>query len=275
MALLPSDIHVKCITRAHRYDIFDDQVVYRSHYFRKLTLSKLESVFVCSKDGSNYIRRYFPQFKDKIKVSYLGSTKLYDVLSEASSNSNEITFLSCSRCHPVKRVPLIYVFLSHLAYRYPNFEFKWIHVGDGEELKSVEEAIRNRCPANFHPQLVGAMANARVQELYVKETIDWFITLSSSEGLPISICEALSYGVPVITTAVGGIPEIVNERVGILLEEPTEIETFISRISKYIDCRKAFMQLRSNAATQWAEYFNADTLREQFAREISQAQHTP
>lgn len=270
VALLPSNIDVKCITRAHRYDIFDDQVVYRSHYFRDLTLSKIKSVFVCSKDGSNYIKRGFPQFSNKIKVSYLGSTKLYGGLSNTSDNLNEMTFLSCSRCHPVKRISLIYKFLSHLSSCYPNIKIQWIHVGDGEELEIVEKAVKEWCPINFHPQLIGAMANTDVQKLYLKQPVDWFITLSSSEGLPISICESLSYGVPVIATAVGGIPEIINDKVGILLQEPTEIETFIENISKYISSKEAYMELRKNAATQWAAYFNAKILRETFAREISQ-----
>jgi len=48
--------------------------------------------------------------------------------------------------------------------------------------------------------------------------------------LPVSIMEAFSYGIPAIATAVGGIPEIVTEDCGVLLEldfEPEELATIL------------------------------------------------
>lgn len=167
-------------------------------------------------------------------------------------------------------MPLIYTFLSHLAYRFPRLEIKWIHVGDGEEFEIIKGQIDKRKPENFTVQLIGAIPNKDVQNFYLAQPIDCFITLSSSEGIPISICEALSYGVPVIATAVGGIPEIVSDKVGILLQEPTEIETFIIEISKYINDREAYYKLRKNAAAHWQQHFDAERLREKFAADISQ-----
>lgn len=76
-----------------------------------------------------------------------------------------------------------------------------------------------------------------------------YILPSYNEGLPISILEAMSYSMPIISTNVGGIPEIVNEKNGILiqpgdkkalqeaikyfLENPIEIKTK-GEVSKYM-----------------------------------------
>ena len=46
-----------------------------------------------------------------------------------------------------------------------------------------------------------------------------FINVSSTEGIPVSIMEAMSFGIPVIATAVGGTPEIVNNENGYLLSK--------------------------------------------------------
>ena len=57
------------------------------------------------------------------------------------------------------------------------------------------------------------------------ELLNWadvFILPSRNEGLPISILEAMSYGMPVISTPVGGIPEVVNEQNGILVQPGNE-----------------------------------------------------
>ncbi|EHG99154.1 glycosyltransferase, group 1 family protein [Paraprevotella clara YIT 11840] len=57
------------------------------------------------------------------------------------------------------------------------------------------------------------------------ELLNWadvFILPSHNEGLPISILEAMSYGMPVISTPVGGIPEVVNKQNGILVQPGNE-----------------------------------------------------
>ena len=57
---------------------------------------------------------------------------------------------------------------------------------------------------------------------FENNSVDVFVNVSSSEGLPVSIMEAFSFGVPVVATKVGGIPEIVDEKCGILI--PKEFE---------------------------------------------------
>ena len=270
-ALLSQKEKVRIVTRAHGYDIFDERVIFRSHYLREFTLSRIENVFVCSQTGADYISNGYRQFAHKIKASYLGTVKLYEGYATTNENPAKLTFLSVSCLHPVKRVPLIYIFLSYLAYRFPNIEFEWIHIGDGEDKDKVEAEIKKRNPDNLTVRLVGTLPNEEVQKLYLQKPIDWFIHLCSSEGLRIALCEALSYGVPVIATDVGGVHEVVNQDVGLLLREPTEIETFIIEISKLITDRRAYLKLRTNVVERWKQCFNAEQLRRKFVEEISQA----
>lgn len=55
---------------------------------------------------------------------------------------------------------------------------------------------------------------------------DIYILPSFNEGLPISILEAMSYSMPIISTAVGGIPEVVNSTNGILVTPGNDEEIF-------------------------------------------------
>ena len=65
---------------------------------------------------------------------------------------------------------------------------------------------------------------------------DVYILPSFNEGLPISILEAMSYGMPILSTPVGGIPEVVNEDNGVLVT-PGNADEIYSAIDKYVEDR--------------------------------------
>ena len=68
------------------------------------------------------------------------------------------------------------------------------------------------------------------------EMLNWadvYILPSFNEGLPISILEAMSYSMPIISTAVGGIPEVVETGVNGIIVTPGEDEEIYSAMAKY------------------------------------------
>lgn len=71
------------------------------------------------------------------------------------------------------------------------------------------------------------------KKLQLLNWADIYILPSFNEGLPISILEAMSYGCPVISTPVGGIPEVVNDN-GVLVT-PGNAEEIWKAISRYIE----------------------------------------
>lgn len=71
-----------------------------------------------------------------------------------------------------------------------------------------------------------------------RELLNWadvFILPSFNEGLPISILEAMSYGCPIISTPVGGIPEIVADGKNGTLVTPGNAEEIVSAMLRYVD----------------------------------------
>lgn len=69
----------------------------------------------------------------------------------------------------------------------------------------------------------------------ILSTTDILILPSYYEGLPISVLEAMSYAMPVITTPVGGIPEVVTDGVEGTLFTPGDKAALAHAIDKYID----------------------------------------
>jgi glycosyltransferase involved in cell wall biosynthesis len=80
---------------------------------------------------------------------------------------------------------------------------------------------------------MGQCKNEEILRFYENNHVDLFISLSESEGLPVSMMEAQSYGIPILASNVGGISEIVqNEKTGILLPVNIKPENISIEIQK-------------------------------------------
>ncbi|ARR53660.1 colanic acid biosynthesis glycosyltransferase WcaL [Rhizorhabdus wittichii DC-6] len=88
-------------------------------------------------------------------------------------------------------------------------------VGDGESRTAIEQAIR-ATGTGGRVKLLGWRSNAEVRRR-IGETRALLLP-SHAEGLPIVIMEAFALGRPVIATRIAGIPELVDERCGWLVE---------------------------------------------------------
>lgn len=88
-----------------------------------------------------------------------------------------------------------------------------LHVGGNHEVERLQRFIMDNGLENLI-QYEGWVSGDK--KTYLLNLMDAYILPSYTEGLPVSILEALSYGKPVITTPVGGIPEVVNEKNGYL-----------------------------------------------------------
>jgi glycosyltransferase involved in cell wall biosynthesis len=100
--------------------------------------------------------------------------------------------------------------------------------GDGplrEELMSYAERIG----LNGHKIFPGAFTS-REELARIMEVTDIFVMSSILEGQPLSLVEAMAYGCPIVTTTVGGIPELIEDGVNGLLCPPRDSECLVQKI---------------------------------------------
>ncbi len=112
--------------------------------------------------------------------------------------------VSFSNVIPLKRVELIFEVLNGLV----NHEIRWVHFGDGQNLPELEQKIALEKKSHLTVEFRGRVSNEEVLDFYKQEGPYFFINLSTSEGIPVSIMEAFSVGIPVVATAVGGSPKL-------------------------------------------------------------------
>jgi colanic acid/amylovoran biosynthesis glycosyltransferase len=87
-------------------------------------------------------------------------------------------------------------------------------VGDGEMRPDIEAAIAEHCLED-KVRLAGWLSNEQTREA-VRQSRG-LVLASFAEGLPVVLMEAMAMGRPVVSTAVNGIPELVDEQVGWLV----------------------------------------------------------
>ena len=255
---------VVCVSRAHRFDIYEEK---RGHLpFQQQLVESLDKVFPCSENGTVYLKQRYPQCSDKIETAYLGT---YDHGLNRGSEEGDTTFriVSCSRMTEVKRVDLIIDALKILQRE--NLKVAWTHLGGGELFKHIKERV-SRELTKLSIELTGAIKNEDVYRYYQSHHVDLFINVSASEGLPVSIMEAISFGIPVIATNVGGTSEIVLEGMnGNLLNEDFKIEQLAMLIKKYVLMdRQEREQLKLATRDLWKQKFQAVQNYNAFARNL-------
>tara|TARA_B110000908_G_C10243847_1_gene447643 strand:+ start:1066 stop:2292 length:1227 start_codon:yes stop_codon:yes gene_type:complete len=206
------------ISRGHGFDIYDERWTGIGVPFRKFKLENLKKVFIISDFGKNSMVEKSPkELTHKIQLSRLGVQKFGR--SETLRKSESSVIVSCSSILDFKQVEKIPSLLKGLS-----TPVKWIHFGDGPNKHVVESEIES-LPSTITVELKGHVDNSELVHFYQTNQVDLFITLSTSEGLPVSMMEAQSFGIPIVAHPVGGIPEIVKDEItGFLIEQDWTLE---------------------------------------------------
>jgi N-acetyl sugar amidotransferase len=203
------------IARAHGFDLYHERQFEERVSYQAYRVNFLNSVFAISQHGYDYLLRHLPfHLRSKIKLSYLGTTSNFDG-PLPQKKETFFTVVSCSNLISLKRIGLV---IETLALT--RLEIYWVHFGDGVMRPMLEEKAR-LLPGNVHVDFKGRVDNEIVLQFYQSHFVDLFISLSESEGLPVSMMEAISCGIPILACGVNGVPEIVTTETGILL--PKEI----------------------------------------------------
>ena len=252
-----------CISRAHGWDVFKERHTPPYLPFKNFIISNLNQTFSVSNAGKIELEKMLTNnIKNKITVSRLG--KINQRKPNLNKLKNEFTICSCSNLIPLKRVNLIIDILSKI----PIESKRWVHFGDGYLHNELERYAKIKL-VNIEFIFKGIVPNSEILDFYSKNYIDLFINISESEGIPISIMEALSAGIPVLATNVGGTSEIVNKNVGFLIDKDFEITEVARIIENYlnspIENQKTY---REKAYRFWKENYTAEKNYTDFVNQI-------
>ncbi|AUZ04145.2 MULTISPECIES: glycosyltransferase [Vitreoscilla] len=237
--------------RLHGGDLYLD----RQHGYLPIRFSLFESshhIITISKQGAEYLNSTYPNWNlnHKISTNYLGTE--FHGSSSNQKESDSYVIVSCSSIIPLKRVDLIYQSIRLVS---KSLKITWHHFGGGTDMPKLKSLIEtdNYNPDMLNINLHGQTNHNDIIEFYKNNHIDLFINLSETEGIPVSIMEAISFNIPVIATNVGGVSEIIHSEfnTGILVSKDVTSDQVKNHI----------LNMKNQKFTPyiyWEENFNKD-----------------
>lgn len=127
-------------------------------------------------------------------------------------NENDFVAIQVARLHELKDHLTAVATIDEARKQNPNI--KLLIVGEGDEREAIENEIQTR---NIGSHVVLAGNRNDIANLLI--AADCFLMTSISEGIPLTIIEAMAANLPVVSTAVGGIAEMIaHETSGFLAE---------------------------------------------------------
>jgi glycosyltransferase involved in cell wall biosynthesis len=251
---------VKTVCRAHRWDLYFHVNPLKYLPLRHFISEQMNAIYPVSTIGKSYIVDHWKiKEPNNIITARLGAKP-----QQKMAPSKEFMVASCSNLIPLKRVHLIIEALAQIK----HIKIKWIHFGEGQEKERLIELAKKKLGANVIWEFKGAIPNADLLDWYKQNRPTVFINVSESEGIPVSIMEAMSFGIPCIATDVGGASEIVNNENGVLLSADARIKAIKEAILYFMD-EKQREQRSRNAYMTWESNYNAQINYPLFVEEIA------
>ncbi|GEP94783.1 glycosyltransferase [Chitinophaga cymbidii] len=236
---LNKSVDISVVTRAHGGDLYEERFNPKYFPYRPFVLKHIKRVYLISEQGKKYLSDKYPKWISKFAVARLGVT-FHAHTTPIPKAQMPIRIVSCSSLIPIKRVEMIFDAINSLD----TTNIEWIHFGNGPLYKELNAIILENKHQNISVQLKGFIDNQDIFQFYKNNYIDLFVNASTTEGVPVSIMEAQSFGIPVIAPNIGGISEIVNQETGFLINNLASSSEIRNQINNYIANRDTWTSKR-------------------------------
>ena len=239
----------KVIFTAHSWAFTDGAPIYRKILMIPIEkfLARFTDKIICvSMFDKNIALKYKISKEKKIAVVYNGVPN-----RELRNLNKKETFklISIMRLDYPKLPELLIKAFSSIN----NINLELSIIGYGKKMEEINSLI-NKLGINNKVKILDSLNKEEVIPQLTKA--DLFVLISKHEGLPITILEAMSVGLPVIASDVGGIGEEINESCGCLVEN--DIEKIKEAILKVTSNDSLRLDMSKNAWEKQREIFSLD-----------------
>jgi glycosyltransferase involved in cell wall biosynthesis len=149
-----------------------------------------------------------------------------------------------------------------------NVPFLFQVLGDGPQKPMLEEMVRS-LGLERHVQLLGSRPNDRLEDLLRQADLFLLPCVKNRggdmDGIPVAMMEAMAAGVPVVSTFLSGIPELVEDKVTGRLVQPRDVDGLAAVLSECLADRDSLLRMgqagREKVRREFDQAVNAGELR--------------
>ncbi|MDC3297670.1 glycosyltransferase [Flavobacteriaceae bacterium] len=191
---------------------------------QKYSLKKADGVIYLSKYAKNKINVFSPFSKKTIIPHGINQSQEPAQINTDFNKSNPMQLLYVSPVYPYKHHKLLVEAIEELINDGYFIDFKIVGGGPKYKVKELKDSISNKSI-----KYIGDVNSEDVSTYY--KNADVFIFASTCENLPITLLEAMSYGLPIICSNYGVMPEVHNYSSEFFFD-PTNKDSIKNSISK-------------------------------------------
>lgn len=230
----------------HRGDIFD---VSLQNYIIKTRLAKMH--ITISQFNKDYLINHFGADGKKIMIIHCGIRFAGEVKKNKTADGFNI--VAVARLEKMKALDNLILACARLKKQGENYVCRI--VGEGGERLMLKEMI-DKHDLSQNVLLLGNQTQADVFRL-IRES-DIMVLPSRSEGIPVSLMEAMMLKTPVISTRITGIPELIEDGLSGYLVEPDNIEALTERIQILMNDKQKRFDFAEKGFSKVQECFNLE-----------------
>lgn len=238
------------VSRAHGGDLFWERFDPPLAPLQALSVQSASRVASVSRVGATYLKQKHPGSADKIDVAPLGSRDVGRVVP--ASGDGTVRVLSVASLLPVKRPLLLARAVAAFAQFHSSVE--WHHFGDGPLRGAVEHHLADNPSEHLRVVLHGQLSHDELLEHISEGPWDAFVSVSASEGVPVSMMEVKSGGIPLVATRAGGTEEVVDADIDQLID----VDVTADEVSAAIARAVASPDERQLRRSRWEQHWSAD-----------------
>lgn len=208
---------------AHRWDIAEDNILkekVQSALFARTINEKGKDEMINIIDDSN--------LENKVVVIHMGVNVPRADFSQRK-NGKEFTLVCPANLLPVKGHR--YLIESCRLVADAGINFKCFFAGDGP-LENNLKSLVSSLGLESYIEFLGRVPHESLLAIYKNGETDLVVLPSivtedgEKEGIPVALMEAMAYGIPVVSTNTGGIPELIDDNCGVLVKDKDSKELF-------------------------------------------------
>lgn len=248
----------KYVVTCHGMEILPANV----KYFREVSYQKVLSNASLIHANSNYTKSLVLGLLKEGEVVVIPPPINFKKFSTINKiEKNKVIIGTLTRFVKRKNVPNIIKALNLLKEKY-NVDFKYHLAGDGLEKKRIISELRE---AKFEWQYFGKISEEdKINKFY--PSLDVFVLPplelpNDVEGFGIVYLEANSYGIPVVASRAGGVPDAVKEGISGMFANPENPEDIAIKILELLRNKKNY----KNSTREWAKRFDIKKIAKKFA----------